>query len=226
MPDRDCVILFVKLPEKGKVKSRLARQLDEDIVLRLYEYMVLDAIDVLNAGHYPFRISYTPPGAGDLMRNWLGCDYSYMPQVGKDLGESMEQTFLNVFAQEVDKAVIIGSDVPGVSTAIIDEAFEALSMHDSVIGPASDGGYYLIGFRNCSLCPDIFHHMKWSTADVYEETMRRLQHENRSVHILPELADLDRREDLIALLRQRHDYDGYFSRTMQYLNSIRSSILD
>ncbi len=226
MPDIDCVILFVKLPERGKVKSRLASQLDGDIVLRLYEYMVLDAIDMLIRGHYHFRISFTPPGEGDLIRKWLGRDYTYMPQRGKDLGERMEQTFLDVFSEEVGKAAIIGSDVPGVTPEIIDEAFEALATHDSVIGPASDGGYYLIGFRKGALCADIFHHMIWSTADVYEETMRRLQLAKRSVHVLPELVDMDRREDLITLLGQRHDSNLYFSRTLQYLKSVRSSILD
>ncbi len=226
MHDKDSVILFLKLPEKGKVKSRLARQLDGDIVLRLYECMVLDAIDMLNSGHYPFRISFTPPGADDLIRKWLGHNYSYMPQLGKDLGERMEQTFLHVFSEGVDKAIIIGSDVPGVTTAIIEEAFKALAGHDSVIGPASDGGYYLIGFRKGALCPDIFHHMNWGTADVYEKTMRRLRHADLAVHILSELADVDKREDLITLLGQRPDFNAFYSRTLHYLNSIRSSILD
>ncbi len=226
MSDIDCVILFVKLPEKGEVKSRLARQLDGDIVLHLYECMVLDAIDMLNRGHYPFRISFTPPTAGDPIRKWLGRDYSYMPQLGKDLGERMEQAFLDVFSEEVGKAVIIGSDVPGVTTAIIDEAFGALATHDSVIGPASDGGYYLIGFRKGALCRDIFHHVTWSTAHVYEETMRGLKHAERSVHILPELIDVDTREDLIMLFGQRHDSNLHSTRTLQYLNSIRGSILD
>jgi len=226
MSNTRCVILFVKLPEKGKVKSRLATRLDGDIVLRLYECMVLDAIDMLNSGHYSFRICFDPPEASDRIRQWLGHAYSYMPQFGDDLGEKMEQAFSRVFSEEVSEAILIGSDVPGVTSAIIKEAFEALATHDSVIGPASDGGYYLIGFRKGALCPEIFHHMIWSTTVVFEETVRRLHQASRSVHVLPELADVDRKEDLIMLLGQQRDGNAPISRTLQYLNSIRSSILD
>jgi len=221
-----CIILFVKLPEKGKVKSRLASRLDGDMVLRLYECMVLDAIDMLNSGHYSFRICFDPPEASDRIREWLGHAYSYMPQLGDDLGEKMEQAFSRVFSEEVSKAVLIGSDVPGVSSAIIDEAFQSLATHDSVIGPASDGGYYLIGFRKSALCPDIFHHMTWSTATVFEETVRRLRQASRSIHVLPECIDVDRKEDLVMLLRQHGAGNTLISRTLQYLDSIRSSILD
>ncbi len=226
MTDTRCVILFVKLPEKGMVKSRLASHIDEEMVLRLYEYMVLDAIDTLNRGHYSFRICFAPLGADDRIRKWLGSDYSYMPQLGEDLGEKMEQAFSRVFSEEVGEAVLIGSDIPGVTSAIIDEAFEALATCNAVIGPASDGGYYLIGFRKSALCLDIFRRMTWSTAAVFEETVARLRQASRSVHVLPECTDVDRKEDLITLLGRQRDCNAPVSRTLQYLNSIRSSILD
>jgi uncharacterized protein len=226
MSDTRCVILFVKLPEKGRVKSRLASQLDGDIVLRLYECMVLDAIDMLSSGRYSFRICFDPPEASDRIRQWLGNAYSYVPQFGDDLGEKMERAFSRVFSEEVSEAVLIGSDVPGVTSTIVNEAFEALATHDSVIGPASDGGYYLIGFSKGALCPEIFHHMIWSTAVVFEETVKRLRQASRSVHVLPELTDMDRKEDLITLLGQQRDSNALISRTLQYLNGIRSSILD
>jgi rSAM/selenodomain-associated transferase 1 len=226
MTDTHCVILFVKLPEKGMVKSRLASRMDWEMVLRLYEYMVFDVIDTLNSGHYSFRICFAPFESSDRVRKWLGSDYFYMPQLGEDLGEKMEQAFLRIFSEEVDKAILIGSDIPGVTSVIIDEAFDALVTHDSVIGPASDGGYYLIGFRKSALYLDIFHHMTWSTATVFEETVVRLRKASRSVHVLPECTDVDRKEDLITLLGQQRDCNAPVSRTLQYLNSIRSSILD
>jgi len=226
MSDTRCVILFVKLPEKGKVKSRLATGLDGDMVIRLYECMVLDAIDMLNSGHYSFRICFDPPEAGDRIQQWLGHSYAYVPQFGDGLGDRMEQAFSRLFSEEVSEVVLIGSDIPGVTPAIIDEAFKALATHDSVIGPASDGGYYLIGFRKGALCPDIFHRMTWSTSGVFEETVRRLHRASCSVHVLPECRDVDRREDLIMLLGQQRDGNALISRTLQYLNSIRNSILD
>ncbi len=226
MSDTRCVILFVKLPEKGKVKSRLANRLDGNVVLRLYECMVLDTIDMVNSGHYSFHICFDPAGAGDRMRKWLGHDYSYMPQLGNDLGEKMEQAFSHVFAKGIDAAVLIGSDVPGITSAIIAEALEALATHDSVIGPASDGGYYLIGFKKDTLCTYIFHHMPWSTAGVFVETSRRLHQALRSVYVLPECTDVDRKEDLITLLGQQRSGDASVSRTLRYLNSIRNNIPD
>ena len=90
MSDEPIVLLFVKAPVKGQVKSRLARDLDEDLVQRLYESMALDTVDMLKAGGFSFRICFSPPDAFESVRDWLGQDHSYMSQIGNDLGERME----------------------------------------------------------------------------------------------------------------------------------------
>jgi rSAM/selenodomain-associated transferase 1 len=158
MTDKRCVILFVKLPEKGRVKSRLARQVGEDMALRIYENMVLDVIDVLKGGRFPFRICYTPPDAHDQITEWLGQDYYYLPQTGDDLGDRMDGAFASVFSTDVEKALLIGSDIPELTPEVIEEAFAALEKNDAVIGPADDGGYYLVGFRKNTFLPH-FHDM-------------------------------------------------------------------
>jgi uncharacterized protein len=220
------VILFVKFPEKGKVKSRLARHLDGDVVLMLYECMVMDAIDMLRNGHFPFRICFDPPAEHERMERWLGQQYRYMPQLGDNLGERMEKAFSCIFSEKIDEAVLVGSDIPGMTSAILDEAFLSLMNHDCVIGPASDGGYYLIGFRKSAFYPPIFYDMPWSTSGVFHETVLRLGLASLSVHVLPECSDLDTRADLVKLLVERCDKNAPVSRTQQYLNSIRSSIID
>ncbi len=218
MIDKRSVILFVKLPEKGNVKSRLAQCMDEDLVLRLYEHMVLDTIDVLTKGRFPFRICFTPADAHDKIVRWLGRRHPLFPQMGYDLGDRMEEAFATVFAGEVEEALLIGSDIPGLTTRIIEEAFDGLLRNDAVIGPADDGGYYLIGFRKRSFEPAVFHDMAWSTGTVFRETMDRLRGASLKVHVLQELTDIDTMEDLKKFMSQAKSQAGEASRTRAFLD--------
>ena len=202
MTEKRVVILFVKLPEKGKVKSRLAQRVDQDLVLRLYKNMVLDTIDMLTRGRFPFRIFFTPPGARYQIVEWLGPEHPSVPQTGDGLGDRMEGAFACVFNEEVEETLLIGSDIPGLTTEVIEEAFTALLTSDAVIGPAYDGGYYLIGFRKRSFEPGIFRDMAWSTGTVFRETMDKLHDASLKVHVLQELMDVDTVEDLKTLMCQ------------------------
>jgi uncharacterized protein len=206
--DRDCVLLLAKVPEKGKVKTRLARDIDEDFALCLYESMVLDTIDTLKKTPFPFRICYFPADALARMQAWLGRVYVYTPQAGADLGERMELAFLRVFREGMNRALLIGGDIPGLSPDILREAFAALESRDAVIGPAHDGGYYLIGFSKKGFEPRVFRDMIWSTDTVFQETTARLQAEARKVHVLPLCRDIDCKEDLQALLALRSGQDA------------------
>ena len=225
MIDKRSVILFVKLPEKGKVKSRLAQGMDEDLVLRLYENMVLDTIDMLTRGSFPFVICFTPPGARDQIVEWLGKEYRSFPQTGDDLGDRMEKAFERVFSEDVEDALLIGSDIPGLAAEVMDEAFAALLRNEAVIGPADDGGYYLIGFRKKSFVPVIFRDMVWSTGTVFHKTMDKLHDASIKVHVLPELTDVDTMEDLKTLLSQVKDSSSESSRTRSFLEQNRKNIL-
>jgi rSAM/selenodomain-associated transferase 1 len=225
MADNRCVILFVKFPEQGKVKSRLAQEIDGDIVRHLYECMVLDTIDMLKQAEKPFRICFDPPDAQERVRQWLGQAYSYMPQFGEDLGERMAQAFTRVFSEGVDEALLIGSDIPSLTAAMINDAFQSFSVRDAVIGPARDGGYYLIGFKKSTFVPGIFHTMAWSTKTVFFETFGRLQKASLTVHRLPELTDIDTREDLEAFLSHAQHAERGASKTLLFLNKHRHMLL-
>jgi rSAM/selenodomain-associated transferase 1 len=224
MTGKGCVILFVKLPERGKVKSRLAQRMDEDLVLRLYENMVLDAIDMLKKGRFPIRIFFTPSGARDQIAEWLGLEH-LVPQMGDGLGDRMEGAFARVFTGEIEKALLIGSDIPGLTTEVIEEAFSALLTNDAVIGPAHDGGYYLIGFRKGSFEPAVFHDMVWSTRTVFRETMGKLHDASLTVHVLPEFTDVDTVEDLKTLMSQDTGPAAEASRTRSFLEQHCKGIL-
>ena len=225
MTNKRCVILFVKLPEKGSVKSRLARHVGEDVALRLYENMVLDVIDMLKRGRFPFRICYAPPDARDQMTGWLGQEYYCLPQTGDDLGDRMDEAFAGVFSGDVKEALLIGSDIPGLTTEVIEEAFTSLLTNDAVIGPTDDGGYYLIGFRKNTFTPRIFHDMVWSTSSVFRETVDRLHEASVTLHVLPELTDIDTLADLKTLLSQVKGPASEPSRTLSFLALHRNSIL-
>lgn len=222
MTDKRIIILFAKLPEKGRVKSRLAREIGDGPALQLYESMVLDTIDMLNRTGIPLRIFFDPPQELEAFRAWLGKSYSFLPQQGSDLGERMELAFQRIFDEGAKEAVLIGTDIPGLSASVVHDAFGAFERYDAVIGPANDGGYYLIGFRNRSFAPSVFRAMPWSTERIYQDTLGRLMQAARAVFVLPECIDIDTRDDLRELL-SRLSF-AQTSRTLAFLIRHRAEL--
>lgn len=218
--DNGCVLVFVKVPEKGKVKTRLARDRGPDFALRAYECMALDTLDAVKAAGRPFRICYTPPEGLGRMQAWLGSDHDYLPQTGADLGERMERAFHQAFSEGARQVLLIGSDIPELSVPLLSEAFQALESKDAVIGPARDGGYYLIGFTAQGFDPAVFHGMTWSVGTVLRETLSRLETFGSSTHVLPELGDIDCKADLDAL-QARKPGPGLAARTLALIREER-----
>lgn len=216
LPD-GCVLLFVKLPEKGKVKSRLSKNLDETIVLSLYKKFVLDLVDTLKKGGYSFKICFTPPDSKGKFSDWLGKEYSYMPQKGLDLGERMKNAFIESFSEGCLNVLIIGSDVPDLPNTLLDKALELCNDH-AVIGPAFDGGYYLIGFNHNTFLPEIFDGIPWSTGEVFGRTMEIFNKYNHKVHILQKWRDVDSLDDLRALAERNKRTEFADSRTMRFIS--------
>ena len=194
-----CLLFFVKYPEKGKVKSRLATVIGDDSAVSLYKNLVAQMLSTLKEGTFPLYICFFPKNAQKPVKNWLGREYHYIPQNGKDLGERMRNGFINGFAMGYKRVVLIGSDIPDLPMKYIEEAFKSLKEMDAVIGPAFDGGYYLIGFNLSTFSPQVFEGITWGTENVFEETMRKLKRFRRTVHTLPYHRDIDTAEDLKRL---------------------------
>lgn len=129
-----------------------------------------------------------------LMQNWLGSDLVYQQQGEGDLGSRMARSLFCAFQEGVDRAAIIGTDCPGLNAHLIAEAFHQLHAHDLVLGPAIDGGYYLISVR-CFI-GELFSGIDWGTAKVLQQTVDIAKPLDLSVAYLPQLADVDRPEDL------------------------------
>jgi uncharacterized protein len=220
MDKNDCLIIFMKWPEKGKVKSRLAAGLDENVVLDLYKCFVEDLLQTLKRAGFRPIIAFYPSEAGDKITEWLGVEYIYMPQTGPDLGTRMKNAFTRAFAQGCSRVVLIGSDVPDLPVEIIKDAFTSLKDYDAAIGPARDGGYYLIGFSNDGFLPRIFDDIPWSTAVVFTRTIEILREEGCEVRQLPFWRDIDRPEDVVDLIKRSRDNAFMQSKTIACLRRL------
>lgn len=224
MSDRLSVILFVKTPERGNVKSRLASAVGEECAQHIYKSFILDVLGALERSGNPVRIFFFPPDSGEAMENWLGRACPLMPQTGKDLGERMESAFAQLFSEGGERAVLIGSDIPDLTDSIISSAFESLDHSDAVIGPASDGGYYLIGFKRGTFLPDIFHGITWSTGSVFHDTMKTFERRRYRVEVLPEWRDVDTIDDLLDLFLRNKNTHFNKSGTMTYLATMKDML--
>lgn len=213
------VLLFMKAPAGGRVKSRLAADLGEDAAAEIYRNFVLDSVSMLEAAGGPFRICFYPRDAEAHVVGWLGPGYRYMAQEGNDLGERMENAFSRVFSEGFRRVVLIGSDIPDLPASFVRAAFAELRTHDVVLGPAQDGGYYLIGLNRHTYIPEAFRGIRWSTGTVLIETLGALRAASRQVRLLGEWSDVDSLKDLKALFARNGNTPFSLSRTMSYLRS-------
>jgi rSAM/selenodomain-associated transferase 1 len=222
--ERRCIVMFMKYPEKGQVKSRLSPAIDEGFVVSLYEAFVTDLLATLKQSGHPFRLAFAPADREEEIARRFGyCDL--IPQMGADLGERMKNAFWSCFADGFTAAVIIGSDSPDLTPEIFTEAFAALEDRDAVIGPAADGGYYLIGFRKETFVPGAFEGIAWSKDRVFAETADRLDQAGLITHRLPRWRDVDTPEDLRDLFHRHQDSPFSQSRTMTCLEAARRAAL-
>jgi uncharacterized protein len=222
--EKRCIVLFVKCPERGKVKTRLSPVLEEGLVVSLYGAFVADLLETIRGTALPFRIAFTP---GDreatIVRRFGGGDR--FPQAGADLGERMKNAFERCFADGFGAVVLIGSDIPDLPAEAFREAFAALERRGAVIGPTVDGGYGLIGFRKDAFVPGVFEGVPWSTGRVLAVTLEKLAQAGTAVHRLPPWRDVDTPEDLLDLWNRHRDTPFACSRTIAFLRAARPALL-
>jgi rSAM/selenodomain-associated transferase 1 len=216
-PNR-CLAVFVRDPEPGKVKTRLAKAYGDPFAAKLYGYFVDDLLEALAPGSYHLELFFTPAEREVEIRQRFGVRFCYSPQEGEGLGERMENAFDSCFAKGFAATLLIGSDFPDLTAEVIEQAFVALENgQDAAVGPAFDGGYYLIGFRSAMFDPGVFQEMPWGESTVREKTLNRLHARGYRVSLAPAWHDIDTEEDLAAL-RARHANTPFsHSRTMAFL---------
>ena len=214
--EADRLIVFVKYPGRGAVKTRLARRIGRETAVEVYRCFVADTVAMAREAGFRPWVFFHPRAARRAMIEWLGPDLAYEPQKGRDLGERMCGAFQRAF-RECRRAVLVGSDTPDLPPAVVREAFHGLERHDAVLGPAFDGGYYLIGLTSAGLLPALFQGLAWGGALVFERTRQLLEEKGLSFHLLPPWGDIDEYEDLASLLDRRKDLPPGRLATIDYL---------
>ena len=214
---KNCALFFVKYPVPGRVKTRLAQQIGTETAADLYKNFVTDILAALKSSGVNFKIVFDPPDSKDQFQQWLGKECSYTPQVGQDLGQRMKNAFIQAFSEGFDRVVVIGSDSPDLPNEYLDLAFDALDTNDAVLGPSSDGGYYLLGFTKDSFSSEAFEQITWSSNKVFDQTINILKKHRRKFYLLPQWHDIDTIEDLKSFLRRNENSTFSRSATMYYL---------
>jgi rSAM/selenodomain-associated transferase 1 len=190
--DATTLIVFVKAPRHGAVKTRLAKTLGASAALDIYNNLVRSVLGTFSE-HRQLEVCYSPDDALDEIKPWLRPNWTARPQGPGDLGQKMFRSFCYAFGHGTRKAIIIGSDCPELTTQDIQQAAASLDHHDLVLGPSEDGGYWLIGLKKTQ--SELFQNMPWSTYKVLDETIRRATALKLRIYALRVLRDIDTADD-------------------------------
>ena len=199
---RKHLIIFTRYPEPGTTKTRMIPELGAegaaDLQRRMTDHLVAKVKTLIEQRSLAVEIRFDG-GNERLMRDWLGPSFTYGHQGQGDIGRRMERALVDGFQTGFTSIVIIGSDIPDISTAILDQAFEALKSNHLVLGPAGDGGYYLIGLRKTDADQaylELFEGIHWGSNQVLSQTIAAANHLGIGYVLLDTLKDVDRPEDL------------------------------
>ena len=190
---KNLLLIFTRNPELGKTKTRLAKTVGDETALEIYKFLLEKTRDISSkvtsdkAVYYSIKIR-----ENDI---WDSSTYQKHQQVGEDLGIRMLNAFKNGFKAGYEKVMIIGSDLYDLTSEDIENAFDELNNNDLVIGPAEDGGYYLLGMN--SLHSTIFKNKNWGTETVRKDTLSDLK--DKKVKLLAFKNDIDVYEDIINI---------------------------
>jgi len=187
------IILFLKAPWPGRVKTRLASELGNKAAVAIYRELVERQVAALPAG-WPVEIRFDPAEARDEMISWLGAQFRFRSQAPGDLGQRMSEAVRQAFSEGETTVLCVGADCPDLGPEEFAQARNDLGDGaDLVFGPARDGGYYLLGLRHH--CPEIFDRIRWSSPQTLDVSLQRAREAGRIVTLLTEKSDIDFAED-------------------------------
>ena len=193
--------VFARIPAAGHVKTRLSPALPPHLSAKLYLAMVADSLEgAVSAIADQVSVFWASDGAlaAGLA---LPAGVAVRHQQGADLGERLASAFAELLAGPGDRAVVVGSDCPDLGPGVLGEAFAALADRDLVLGPARDGGYYLIGLRRPAA--GLFEGVGWGTSRVFTQTLERAERLGLEIARLAVLDDIDTPEDLVRFIARR-----------------------
>lgn len=188
------LLIFVKEPISGQVKTRLAVEIGADAACAVYRRCVERTLERLSVLREEITLCVEPAEATGRVQAWLGSAWPVQPQRGATLGERLADATNRTFTEGMRRIVIIGTDSPWINHVHIEEAFSAMEQADLVLGPAVDGGYYLVGLAKPA--PGLFRGIAWSTSQVLNQTLTNARTLGVTMSLLPEGYDIDRLTDL------------------------------
>jgi len=220
------LVIVAKDPVPGKVKTRLLPQLSPAVAADLYRCFLLDRISEINALNGVDRaIAYTPEGARKTFTALALDGFKLFPQRGKDLGERLNNIFLEKLALGYNAVSIVDSDSPDLPNSIVEESFQLLlsKQAEVVFGPCHDGGYYLVGMQKPH--PELFRNIPWSTDNVLSTTLEKAKKMGLNVKMLSYWNDLDTFQDLLKFYNKHKDRplskDWTGNKTFSFLSRLR-----
>lgn len=191
-PQQPHVYLILRAPRLGQVKTRLAKTIGDKNALAAYKRLVERQVNAIPET-WNLELHYTPHDAEEEMISWLGDTHTLSTQTEGDLGDRLTAAAQRHFKNTPAPLFFIGADCPGIDAALLEQAASQLGHSDLTIGPASDGGYYLIGMR--SFYAGLFEQIEWGTGNVFEQTMTQARKLALKTTELPEKFDVDTEED-------------------------------
>lgn len=196
------LIIFTRYPEPGKTKTRLIPVLGSlkaaELQQKMTEIIAGEALKLQKKYGVAVAVFYTG-GTRQKMAAWLGNSFQYHLQSKGDIGNRMGDAFFHIFNSTAESVILIGSDIPELTSDIVEQGFLSLKKHDTVIGPSRDGGYYLIGMKSKDapqLIKVVFSEIPWSTEEVLRTSIQRLADAGYNHSLLPTLCDIDHPEDI------------------------------
>lgn len=222
----NCILLFVKYPEAGKVKTRLAETVGPDDAAKLYSMFVKDILITLRNREERFVVCYDNRWTQDQYIQWLGDEIPFVAQQGTNIGEKMKNAFINAFDSGIDNAIVIGSDIPDIPADNFTKGFAALSKHKAVVAPTTDGGYCLIGFSAKGFLPKIFDNIDWSTEKVFNQTMKLFERHKINFYGLDRWSDIDTFGDLQEFIARNKKTDLQKTISYEYARKLIGKVTD
>jgi len=190
---RSALLIFIKNPTLGKVKTRLAKSIGDYNALKIYQFLLSHTMEITfeldSYDKFLFYNEFVP-----TKDDWPVSKYQKELQKGDNLGDKMKNAFKMSFDEDYGKVVLIMPDCPRLTDTIVEKAFKALGSNDFILGPTNDGGYYMIGMRG--YYPSVFENKKYSTGSVLKEAIDEMTKLGKTHFILPELVDVDLEDDL------------------------------
>ncbi|MBW1932875.1 MAG: TIGR04282 family arsenosugar biosynthesis glycosyltransferase [Deltaproteobacteria bacterium] len=206
------LIVFIRYPEKGRVKTRLAQYLGDDLTLDLYKHFLVDILTMCRMIDAEIMIAYSISEQRKDEVLFFSERYMHFCQKGDDLGQRMFHALCEAAERGCKKCILIGSDIPDLPAAIINNAYNALNSSDITLGPSTDGGYYLIGFCSERIDHRIFNKVKWGTSSVLKDTLENIKKTGMSFFLLQEWSDID---ELYTDIDELYTLKRYYSRYKQ-----------